>query len=134
MTVTLTKAPHGFTMVMSGSIVAAEMDAMVAQARTMLPASGPFGLITDQREAKLIPPDVQAQQDDIIKLFVSRGLARVAMLCPTAVATMQALRIVEGTPIEGIFYAVNGKDPKCWQIATDWVVKGERTGDPALKR
>jgi len=123
---TLEKAKHGFTCVMSGVVSEADIDGYLEEAKRLLVSvsSGRFGLIVDQRECRLLAEVVQVKLGDVIKLFRSRGLDRVAIVCPTSVMAMQMNRIAAGSGAAGVQFALNGSDSQWMQKALAWVDKG----------
>ena len=126
MPVTLTKAPYGFTVVMSGLVTAADLEGHLVEARNVLPSAGSFGLLVDQRDCKVLDATAQAKHTECIQYFMSQGLVRVADVLASAVLTMQVSRLVAASPAAPYFLAVDGKNPRWQQISLDWIVKGVR--------
>ena len=123
---TLSKESHGYTCVMSGQITEGDIQGYLAQARQMLPTTGSFNLLVDQRNSRVLNEAAQQGMTEIMRLFASRGLARVAVICASTVVAMQINRLAAGSPVGDKQFALNGNDPNWHAAAMTWLESGIR--------
>jgi hypothetical protein len=123
---TLSKESHGYTCLMSGQITEDDIQGYLAQARQMLPTTGSFNLLVDQRDSHVLSDKVQQGMSEVMRLFASRGLARVAVICASTIVAMQMNRLAAGSPVGDQQLALNGKDPNWRAEAVAWLESGIR--------
>ncbi len=118
--------PFGFHITIGTPVTVDEATAHLAQSRRLLATcEKPFGVLVDIRALRPLDDDVQGVVDHTQRLYREQGLRRSAVVCSSAIMTMQFTRIARETGVKAHERYLDASSEADWHaIALAWIVDG----------
>lgn len=116
----------GFRLTFAGEMSKAETERWFKDSQIALASfKTPFVVIADKRAVEPLPPDAQAEHMKGQRLFLDKGMQRVAVILADPVGALQSRRLAKQSGIYAVECYIDASSHADWEkIADDWVRMG----------
>ena len=120
------KKPYGYKITYNGFFKMEDTQKLYEDVKkTLETQSGKFCVLNDLREMKPLPPEAQKIGQQMLQLFLEKGMERSINIMKSKIAAMQGKRISKETGIDKFErYIDASNDPNWEKKAEDWLIKG----------
>jgi hypothetical protein len=120
------RTPIGFRLTFAGKMSKEETEQWFKDSEKALASfQKPFVVIADKRALEPLPLDAQAEHMKGQRLFLDKGMQRVAVILADPVGALQSKRLAKQSGIFAVERYIDASSHANWEkIADDWVRKG----------